>query len=119
MCCSNGTAPAAGIDLEPDGVYYDLENITIRDCFAVNNTGHGLQSYLVSGEAHAVSILVERYHVIGAGATTPGRMPCWGAPSRCASDTYGGGFFFGRLHPPGGSIVIRDSTVMNTPSNVK
>ena len=52
--CSNGTAPAAGIDLEPDGVYYDLENITIRDCFAVNNTGHGLQSYLVSGEAHSV-----------------------------------------------------------------
>ena len=38
-------APAAGIDLEPDGVYYDLENITIRDCYAVNNTGHGLQSW--------------------------------------------------------------------------
>ena len=40
-------APAAGIDLEPDGVYYDLENITIRDCYAVNNTGHGLQSWYI------------------------------------------------------------------------
>ena len=67
MCCSNGTAPAAGIDLEPDGSYYDLENVTIRDCFAVNNTGHGLQSWLNSGEANNVSVLIERYHVIGAG----------------------------------------------------
>ena len=33
---TNGTAPAAGIDIEPDGVYFDLVNITIRDCWAVS-----------------------------------------------------------------------------------
>ena len=94
---TGGTAPAAGIDLEPDGVFFDLENITIRDCYAVNNTGHGLQSWLNSGETHNSSVLIERYHVIGSSA-----------------HPHSGGFVFGRLHPPGGSIVVRDSTVTNT-----
>ena len=75
----------------------------------MNNTGHGLQSWLNSGEANNVSVLIERYHVIGSGTTTPGRMP------GSNSNIFSGGFVFGRLHPPGGSIVIRDSTVTNTP----
>jgi|EP01043_Picozoa_sp_COSAG02_P002946 hypothetical protein len=94
---THGTAPAAGIDLEPDGAYYDLENITIRDCHAVNNTGHGLQSWLNSGDAHNISVLIERYYVVGSSA-----------------HPHSGGFVFGRLHPPGGSIIVRDSTVTNT-----
>lgn len=94
---TNGTAPAAGIDIEPDGAHYDLVNITIRDCLAVNNSGHGLQSWMNSGNAMVVEVLVERYHVMGSGSKT------------------GGGFVFGRLHPDaGGSIVIQDSTATDT-----
>lgn len=90
-------------DLEPDGRNYDLQNITIRDCYAVNNSGHGLQSWLNSGQARELSVLVERYHVIGPG------------PGSWQGDI-AGGFVFGRMHPDaGGSIVIRDSTAVNTP----
>jgi hypothetical protein len=96
---TNGTAPAAGIDLEPDGAHYDLVNITIRDCNAVNNSGHGLQAWLNSGNAMSISVVVERYHVVGGGSRSQNS----------------GGFVFGRLHPPGGSIVIRDSSATDTP----
>jgi hypothetical protein len=97
---TNGTGPSAGIDLEPDGVWWDLENITIRDCFAINNTGHGLQSWLNAGNAHNLSVLIERYHVVGSSA-----------------HPRSGGFVFGRLHPPGGSIIVRDSSVAHTAFN--
>jgi hypothetical protein len=105
----------------PDGVHYDLENLTIRDCFAVNNSGHGIQGWLNSGmlksclvaslneraltpadqsgagQANNVSVLIERYTVVG-------------SPMHPRS----GGFVFGRLHPPGGEIRIRDSSASAT-----
>ena len=66
----------------------------------MNNSGHGIQSWLNSGQAHNISVVIERYHVVGASA-----------------NTRSGGFVFGRLHPPGGSIVVRDSTATNTGFN--
>ena len=50
-----------------------------------------------SGSAVPISVLVERYHIVGPGIATTG-----------------GGFVLGRLHPPGGTFVIRDSTVTGT-----
>lgn len=40
-----GTAPAAGIDLEPDGDDQHLVNIVIRNCVMENNEGHEVLVY--------------------------------------------------------------------------
>lgn len=40
-----GTAPAAGIDLEPDGNDQSLVNIVIRNCLMENNEGHEILVY--------------------------------------------------------------------------
>jgi hypothetical protein len=40
---TNGTAPAAGIDIEPDYAEYSLVNITLRNLLLENNDGHGVQ----------------------------------------------------------------------------
>jgi len=46
---TNGTAPEAGIDLEPDAGQY-VSNVTIRNCNLINNSGQGLYGYnLTSG----------------------------------------------------------------------
>lgn len=42
---TNGTAPQAGIDLEPDHDYEFLEGIEIIDPITENNAGHGIQIY--------------------------------------------------------------------------
>eukprot|EP01051_Picozoa_sp_SAG22_P018001 SAG22_NODE_2915_length_2107_cov_2.435757_1_plen_544_part_10 len=123
-----GTAPAAGVDIEPDGAYFDLINITIRNSTAVNNYGHGLQAWINSGDFKNISILVEDFHVRGgpggwwrhsgfpSGSRPPGKHP---VPPTNRTDfewsPVAGGFVFGRIHPPGGSFVIRDSTVQDTP----
>lgn len=41
-----GTAPGAGIDLEPDGPHERLVNILIKDCVFENNEGHEVLVYL-------------------------------------------------------------------------
>ena len=41
-----GTAPAAGVDLEPDFPYEDMINISFLDCASVGNAGGGFQVYL-------------------------------------------------------------------------
>ena len=85
-------------------------NITIRNCEANNNYGHGVQAWINSGDARNISILVENVHVRGG----PG---CWHAanPPGTEWSSKAGGFVFGRVHPPGGSLVIRDSTCRDTP----
>jgi parallel beta helix pectate lyase-like protein len=40
-----GTAPAAGLDLEPDGAEQSLVNIVVRNCVFENNEGHEILVY--------------------------------------------------------------------------
>src|SRR5574344_596730 len=37
-----GTAPASGIDFEPDGAEEKLVNCVMRDCISTNNAGTGI-----------------------------------------------------------------------------
>lgn len=64
---TSGTAPAAGIDLEPDKPWEKLKNIVIRDCLSENNDGDGFQSYLaaMSGASEEISVTFERCRSIG------------------------------------------------------
>ncbi len=40
-----GTAPAAGLDLEPDGAEQSLVNVVVRNCVFENNEGHEVLVY--------------------------------------------------------------------------
>ena len=64
-----GTPPAAGIDIEPDGEFYDLINITIRHSVANNNYGHGMQLWNALSRpqhlANFFSIVVEHFDIRG------------------------------------------------------
>ncbi|MBP5544615.1 MAG: right-handed parallel beta-helix repeat-containing protein [Kiritimatiellae bacterium] len=64
---TSGTAPAAGIDLEPDQPWEKLKNIVIRDCLSENNDGDGYQSYLshMGGESADISVTFERCRSVG------------------------------------------------------
>ncbi len=53
-----GTAPAAGIDLEPDGDDQSLVNIVIRDCTMENNEGHEILVYPKNLREHAPDISI-------------------------------------------------------------
>ena len=54
---TNGTAPAAGIDVEPDYAEYSLVNITLRRLLLENNDGHGLQVALREWARHPEAVL--------------------------------------------------------------
>ena len=59
---TNGTSPQHGVDLEPDSSTdpsnpLRLENLTFRDCRAINNSGAGFGGYLL----HAVSPVTVRF----------------------------------------------------------
>ena len=62
---TSGTAPAAGIDLEPNHPANRLANITVRNCVADNNQGPG---FIVSpsgltSKSKDVSVLIENCYV--------------------------------------------------------
>ena len=58
---TSGTAPEAGIDLEPDAANQRLQNIVIRDSIFENNQGHEMLVYLnrLNGTSAPVSILFD------------------------------------------------------------
>lgn len=67
---TNGTAPSAGIDIEPDGVHYDIINVTIRDCMAINNRyrctqsidhhSHSIPRYVFTACSFTIAVAVSR-----------------------------------------------------------
>ena len=65
MSGTNGTAPQAGIDLEPNGPEERLENCVIRNCIFEDNAGAGMLIYArpLSRETPPVSILFENCYV--------------------------------------------------------
>jgi hypothetical protein len=43
-----GTAPACGVDLEPDHPYEDMINVSFTDCSLPGNAGGGFQIFLAA-----------------------------------------------------------------------
>lgn len=77
---TEGTAPEAGIDFEPDEPDERLVECAVRDCLVDNNAGNGLLVYLkpLARDSHPVSIRFENCHVrMG----QPGQSPEDLAPS--------------------------------------
>lgn len=58
---TDGTAPQAGIDFEPNHAEDLLVNCVLRDCIAENNTGTGYQicPQFMSGASRPISIVLE------------------------------------------------------------
>ncbi len=76
---TDGTAPRAGIDLEPNGPKEKLVNVVVRNCRMENNAGAGILLYLknLTRESDPLSIRFEDCYVkggkdagIGVGALT-------------------------------------------------
>ena len=67
MSNTDGTAPQAGIDLEPNNPSERMENCVIRNCIMTGNSGAGILIYLkpLSRESAPVSILFENCIVRG------------------------------------------------------
>lgn len=62
---TKGTAPQAGIDLEPNSADECLVNVTVRNCVMANNWGAGILVYLkpLRRTSEPLSILFENCHV--------------------------------------------------------
>jgi hypothetical protein len=62
---TNGTAPQAGVDLEPDHPRQLLSNVTFRDCRSFGNTGCGFQAYLnaLNASSEPISIVLSNFSV--------------------------------------------------------
>lgn len=58
---TDGTAPEAGIDLEPDSPDERLMNCVVRNCVMEDNSGHGILVYLkpLTAESEPVSVRFE------------------------------------------------------------
>jgi hypothetical protein len=58
---TNGTAPAAGVDLEPDTPHQQLSNLTFRNCRYVDNAGSGFQiiANTFDNRTTPISVLVD------------------------------------------------------------
>lgn len=65
LSSTEGTAPEAGIDLEPNSPNEKLVNVVVRNCIMENNDGAGMLVYLkpLTRESEPVSILFENCHV--------------------------------------------------------
>jgi hypothetical protein len=65
-----GTAPAAGVDLEPDYPHEGMVNITFTDCSCVGNAGGGFQIYLgtYNASAEPYSVSLTNMQINGGGA---------------------------------------------------
>jgi parallel beta helix pectate lyase-like protein len=71
---TDGTAPEAGIDLEPDSPDERLVNCVIRNCVFEHNSGHAILVYIkpLTRESEPVSIRFEDCH---SRMGTPGMVP--------------------------------------------
>ncbi len=95
---TNGTAPEAGIDLEPDAPNQRLANIVIRNSIFENNHGHEMLVYLNRLDAHSAPVSILFDHCV-ARMTNPSGG--WS------------GMAVGAVHDSGpeGTVEFRDSTV--------
>ncbi|MCK5863332.1 MAG: right-handed parallel beta-helix repeat-containing protein [Candidatus Hydrogenedentes bacterium] len=62
---TQGTAPEAGIDLEPNNANEKMTNVIVRNCTMANNDGAGILVYLkhMRKTTEPVSILFENCHI--------------------------------------------------------
>ncbi len=79
---TEGTAPAAGIDMEPDEPDERLVDCVIRNCMVTDNDGNGMLVYLkpLTAASEPVSIRFENCHVgMGAPGVDPDALKARGA----------------------------------------
>lgn len=92
-----GTAPSAGVDIEPNEATDKLQNITFRNCQFNDNFGEGIELYLISqrNKPDDISILFDRCSV---------------------TSRWGQGIRVGKLSGdgPSGHVTFRDCTVRDT-----
>ncbi len=95
---TSGTAPEAGIDLEPDAANQRLVNIIIRNCIFENNHGHEMLVYLNRLDGHSAPVSILFDHCLALMTRTTGG---WS------------GMAVGAVHDAGphGTVEFRDSTV--------
>ena len=69
---TSGTAPAAGIDFEPDRSGESLINCVMRNCVITNNHGHGIEVFLnnLKSSSNPISISIENCRIEGNAAGT-------------------------------------------------
>ena len=94
---TNGTAPMAGVDIEPDHNFQLLQNISFVDCISRGNYGNGFQIYLNSlrNAKYNVSVLFNNCTVKGGES--------------------GGLLVAAVIYPgPGGEITFTNCTVTDT-----
>lgn len=94
-----GTAPAAGVDLEPDFPHEGMTNISFKDCSLPGNAGGGFQIYLGTYNASAkpFSVRLTNMQITGGGSF---------------------GFGFGGLaEGVRGAVTVSDSVVQGVPSS--
>jgi hypothetical protein len=98
---TNGTEPAAGIDIEPDasihGARPELSNVTIRDCSCRGNAGGGLLMNLAALNSSTPPISISIQNL-----TVDGQMQ------------HGPGLTIGNVKHVVGNISISNSRVRNT-----
>ena len=93
---TNGTAPSAGVDLEPNHPANQLTNVTFTDCTSFGNRGGGLSGYLAHLNASTVPISITAVN------WTSSNGDMWG-------------FAFGALeHGLRGHISVIDSVATDT-----
>jgi len=70
LLATSGTAPQAGIDLEPNHPNERLADVVIRDCIVEGNAGPGIYAYLkhLTSRSAPISIRVEDCVVRGSGS---------------------------------------------------
>jgi len=76
---TGGTAPQAGIDLEPDIPQHPIRNVTIKNSIFSGNAGLGMQTYFTNADPVGMTATFENVTVInngdgglGMGETLPG-----------------------------------------------
>ena len=99
---TNGTAPEAGVDIEPDNPKSTLVDVVFRRCHAIDNNGCGFQMNLGNLE-HAwdapISILFEDCHVE------------WSPGYPFESPFYDGSGYMVGSPRAAGSVTVRGGTV--------
>eukprot|EP01043_Picozoa_sp_COSAG02_P036498 COSAG02_NODE_2677_length_8267_cov_29.491797_1_plen_512_part_00 len=112
-----GTPPAAGVDLEPDTVEQQLQGISFDNCSFVNNSGVGVDIFLLAFQGNSTAAAATTAIVDGGGGSG------WAISvsfERCriaggVGSTHGGFRLAGVLPTgPVGTVRVTDSTIEDT-----
>lgn len=125
MSNTAGTAPAAGIDFEPNNPEELLVNVRMRNCLAINNAGDGYVAYLppMRASSEPVSMIIENCRAVdnqgaslrivtgnGPEAAVTGRIDIIDCEFE---ESKSGGFVVSNNPPTGLQMLLRNVTISN------